>query len=50
MRRTERGAALIKHCRGILDRAERRVAALMIDGDGKVKAGGDVELEDDVEA
>ena len=32
---TERGTALIKHCRGILDRVEKRVAELTLDDNGQ---------------
>jgi len=33
----ERGIALIKHCRGILDAAETRIAELSVDAKGNLK-------------
>lgn len=38
LQHTERGAALIEHCRGILDRVEKRVTALMTTREGDLQA------------
>lgn len=37
----EQGQALIKRCRGILDKAERRIAELTQDADGQPKIATD---------
>lgn len=38
---SERGAALLKHCKGILDRVESRMAALVVDEDASEFADTD---------
>lgn len=37
LQHTERGAALIEHCRGILDRVEKRVSELMANDQGELE-------------
>jgi exodeoxyribonuclease VII small subunit len=35
----ERGVSLVKHCQGVLDRAEKRIRELTQQEDGSLKAG-----------
>lgn len=41
LRHTERGAALIRHCRSVLDHVEQRVASLSLREDGRLAVNGE---------
>lgn len=39
LKQYERGVALIKRCRGVLDRVEKRIGELKLTEDGELEAG-----------
>ena len=45
----EKGMKLIIHCRGILDRAEKRIEELTITDDGNIKSASQTDLPDNSE-
>jgi exodeoxyribonuclease VII small subunit len=46
LQRYEDGARLIRHCRSILDTAERKIAELTIEEGGEVSAADDLDDDD----
>ncbi len=43
----EEGSKLVKRCRAILDKAEKRIAELTADEDGSLVVEGELEADDD---
>ena len=45
LKRYERGIALIKRCRTVLDSAEQRISELTTDAEGELEVGGEAGIE-----